>query len=358
MFFQGTDFFMDKYFLGTYTPYGYYTVFDNLINQPEFFTYILKGDQSASKLIETLSENKKPSEVYYCSAQPDCLDAAVFDDKRVILADSIYPHIFEPTVPGACQQIVNIGEIWDVISLKNRRAELEELHSGYKNCMEAVSRSLTALGSITADSFKIGKSALLIDKLEAFITRFTKKMIPKKADFTKKGDIFYRQICAVTADGFSVMLPAKAKEIFIISDDYFAGTDYLLKELTKIAVGRGYDCFLTRSPLHIIEPSEVLFSLYIPELQAVFINSTEENPVFAEKKKIINFRRFYEKAVISKNKGRLRFDATAAAALSADTYTSMKAARAVLSSIEKIYETAVSDSKIDEVTAKIKSQLL
>jgi hypothetical protein len=348
---------MNKYFLGTYTPYGYYTVFDSLISQPDYFTYILRGDQSASKLIETLLQNKTPSDVFYCSAQPDCLDAAVFSDSRIILADSIKPHIFEPIVPGACQQIVNIGEMWDVISLKNRRAELEELHSGYKNCMEAVSRSLTALGSITADSFKIGNAALLVDKLDAFIGRFTRKMIPKKTDNDKKGVLRYRQIAAVTADGFSVLIPADAKEVIILSDEYFSGTDYLLKELIKIAVVRGYDCCLTRSPLHKIDPDEVLFSLYIPELGIIFVNSNEQNPVFAEHKKIINFKRFYDKSVIVKNKGRLRFDAAAAASLSEDAYNSMKAARAVLSQIENIYETAVSDSKIAQMTENLRGVL-
>jgi hypothetical protein len=348
---------MNKYFLGTYTPYGYYTVFDTLISQPKFFTYILKGDQSASKLIETVVNDKEPTEVFYCSAEPDCLDAAVFDDKHIILADSIKPHIFEPTVPGACQQIVNIGDIWDVISLKNRRTELEELHVGYKNCMEAVSRSLTALGSITADSFKIGKAALLIDKLDAFIGRFTRKMIPKKTDNAKKGETRYRQICAVTADGFSVLIPSEAKEVFILSDDYFAGTDYLLKELKKIAESRGYDCVLTRSPLHSIDPDEVLFSLFIPKLGIVFINSNEQNPVFCEKKKVINFKRFYDKIVISKQKGRLRFDAAALSSLSTDAYTSMKAARAVLSQIEKIYETAAEESKIAAMTENLRKAL-
>jgi hypothetical protein len=346
---------MNKYFLGTYTPYGYYTVFDSLISQPDYFTYILKGDQSASKLIETVLENKNPSEIYYCSAQPDCLDAAVFADRRIILADSIKPHIFEPIVPGACQQIVNIGEIWDVISLKNRRAELEELHSGYKSAMEAVARSLTALGSITADSFRIGNSALLIDKLDAFIGRFVRKMIPKKTDNTKKGELYYRQIAAVTADGFSVLLPTDAKEVFILSDEYFAGTDYLLKELIKIATVRGYDCVLTRSPLHKIDPEEVLFSLFLPELGIVFVNSNEQNPVFAEKRKVINFKRFYDKPVIAKNKGRLRFDSTAAAALSTDAYNSMKAARAVLSQIERIYETAAEASKIAQMTENLRT---
>jgi hypothetical protein len=348
---------MNKYFLGTYTPYGYYTVFDSLISQPGFFTYILKGDQSASKLIETVTNDKSPSEVYYCSAQPDCLDAAVFSDKHIILADSINPHIFEPTVPGACQQIVNIGEMWDVISLKSRRSELEELHGGYKNCMEAVSRSLKALGSITADSFKIGKAALLVDKLDAFIERFTHKMIPKRNDNDKKGEIRYRQICAVTADGFSVLIPTEAKEVFILSDDYFAGTDYLLKELKKIAESRGYDCLLTRSPLHSIEPDEVLFSLYIPKLGIVFLNSNEENPIYCEKKKIINFKRFYDKAVTAKYKGRLRFDAAALSSLSTDAYSSMKAARAVLSQIERIYENAVEASKLSAMTEDLRKVL-
>jgi hypothetical protein len=358
LFFSGTDFFMNKYFLGTYTPYGYYTVFDKLIDQPDYFTYILKGDQSASRLIETVTEGTSPSEVYYCSAQPDCLDAAVFGESRIIVADSIKPHIFEPTVPGACQQIVNIGEMWDVISLKNRRAELEELHISHKSCMDGAARSLTALGSITADSLKIGKAALMTDKLNSFITRFIKKNIPKNRENAKKGGISYRQICAVTADGFSVFIPTDAKEVFIISDDFSAGTDYLLRELTKIAADRGYDCVLTRSPLHNIEPGEVLFALYIPELKTVFINSTEQNPVFAEKRKIINFKRFYDKAAAAKNKGRLRFDAAAARSLSNDIYLSMKAARAVLTQIEKIYETAAEHSKIKNVTEKIKSDVI
>jgi hypothetical protein len=348
---------MNKYFLGTYTPNGYYTVFDKLIDLSDYFTYILKGDQSASRLIETVVENVSPTEVYYCSAQPDCLDAAVFGDCRVIVADSIKPHIFEPTVPGACQQIVNIGEMWDVISLKNRRAELEELHISHKSCMDGAARSLAALGSITADSFKIGKSALMIDKLDAFITRFIKKNIPKNRETEKKGNVSYRQICAVTADGFSVLIPTEAKEIFIISDNLFAGTDYLLRELTKTAADRGYDCIITRSPLHNIEPDEVLFSLFIPELKMIFVNSTEQNPVFAEKRKIINFRRFYEKTAAAKHKGRLRFDEAAAESLSNDIYLSMKAARAVLSQIEKIYETAAEESKIKIITEKIKAAI-
>ncbi|MDR0992018.1 MAG: hypothetical protein LBL87_03855 [Ruminococcus sp.] len=349
---------MDKYFLGTYTPYGYYTVFDKLIDQPDYFTYILKGDQSASRLIESVVEGVSPSEVYYCSAQPDCLDAAVFGDRRIIVADSIKPHIFEPTVPGACQQIVNIGEMWDVISLKNRRAELEELHTSHKSCMDGAARSLTALGSITADSFKIGKAALMVDKLDAFINRFIKKNIPKSRENEKRGSVSYRQICAVTADGFSLLMPNDVKEVFIVSDDYFAGTDYLLRELTKTASDRGYNCVLTRSPLHNIEPDEVLFSLFIPELKMIFINSTEQNPVFAEKRKIINFKRFYDKTAAAKNKGRLRFDATAAESLSNDIYLSMKAARAVLSQIERIYETAAEESKVKSVTEKIMAAIV
>lgn len=50
------------------------------------------------KIAGELSEIDEP-ELYYCSSDPDSLDAVVFRKIKAIIVDGTSPHVFEPDYP-------------------------------------------------------------------------------------------------------------------------------------------------------------------------------------------------------------------------------------------------------------------
>ena len=69
-------------------------------------------------------------EYYYCSSDTSSLDGIVIDS-RIVLLDGTAPHCYDTALPGAIDEIVNLGEFWRSAELERRGAEIAEL-SGRK----------------------------------------------------------------------------------------------------------------------------------------------------------------------------------------------------------------------------------
>ncbi|MDR0947858.1 MAG: hypothetical protein LBM87_09020 [Ruminococcus sp.] len=340
----------NKFYLGTITPDGYYSPFAAEINQPNRFTYILKGDRSCSDFIAKISEaNNSLQDIYYCSAQPGSIDAITLLDKNTIVCDSISPHVFEPEIQGAAQQIVNLGDCWDLSKLRENYDELSKLYKNYKNAAARAMRALIAVGNITDDAYRIGSDAFLKEKTDGFIGRFVKKFIPKIKD--KEGSIKSRQFSAVTPDGYSKIYPANSEngEIFYIKDECIYASSYILKELTKTAAEYGYTVIKSICPIIInAQSADICDGVSIPELSLhlFFQHPAGEQNV---KHKTINAARFYVKSVLSKNRGHLRFDEMAYQHLMNECKYALSEAAEILSQTEIYYTEAANTEKIDKL---------
>lgn len=128
------------YFLGCPTPDGFSTHLRDDIDSGEFITYIIKGGPGTGKsslmkkIAGELSEIDEP-ELYYCSSDPDSLDAVVFRKIKAIIVDGTSPHVFEPDYPGVREVIVDLGTCWNVDSLKSDRENIISASDRNKNTM-------------------------------------------------------------------------------------------------------------------------------------------------------------------------------------------------------------------------------
>ena len=108
----------DKFFLGGVTPNGFSTDLGKYVNSKDYFTYILKGGAGTGKstLMKRIAErfaNTEDVTRYFCSSDPDSLDAVVLHSSKAVIIDGTAPHVFDPKYPGVCQKIVDLGFYWD-----------------------------------------------------------------------------------------------------------------------------------------------------------------------------------------------------------------------------------------------------
>ena len=88
-----------SYFLGGVTAGGFRTRFSEQIQQPGFYTYILKGGPGTGKstLMKRVAAafDGEPISLYHCSSDESSLDAVVLEDRGVVIVDGTAPHVFE-----------------------------------------------------------------------------------------------------------------------------------------------------------------------------------------------------------------------------------------------------------------------
>ena len=122
-----------KYFLAANTYTGFVSYFDKLFNSQDFDRiFILKGGPGTGKssFIKKLSrkffENECSIEEIYCSSDPHSLDGVTIakDNKRVAIIDGTAPHERDAKIPGAIEELINLGDGWDERFLTSRKDEI------------------------------------------------------------------------------------------------------------------------------------------------------------------------------------------------------------------------------------------
>lgn len=139
----------------------YNDIFDNLDS-----VYIIKGGSGTGKsrmmkeLGEAGKEKNKNIEYFYCSFDPSSLDGIIIDSKIAVI-DGTAPHIHEPKVPGAKDNLIDVGQFWNCDMLYGNKKAISELGNEKRFCFEMAYIYLESAGKIIESSRKISKKCIL-----------------------------------------------------------------------------------------------------------------------------------------------------------------------------------------------------
>ncbi len=348
-----------EFFLGGITQNGFHTHFDNEISNEQYFTYILKGGAGTGKSTLLKKIAKEFCEIddvciYYCSSDPNSLDAVILKKAKVIIVDGTAPHTFDPVYPGVSQIILNLGEFWDGETLIKNYIDIvntiNENLKWHKRCKNYVN----ALASLFTDTYSIAHEALNYKKLDGFVSRLSNKLLPKKA--LKEGETEFAQLSALTPKGYYSLLDTvkEYENIYILNDNYFAGSDIFLRDFANIATSKGLDVIISECTLfspHIYE------HLLIPALKTAFISSNPINNNTIDNAKPINYLRFYNSSQISQKKQRLAFNKKACDDLLEEAVSVLNNANVIHRKIEDYYILAMDFDKVEQLTQKLIKQI-
>lgn len=349
---------VEKFFLGSFSPQGFKTNFGEIIVEQDYRTIILKGSAGTGKssLMKAVSKHFNENNIseFYCSSDPNSLDAVVLKDKKLIIVDGTSPHIFDPSFPAVKDKILNLGDFWDEEKLLQNREEIIHTTKEHKKLMERTQRYVKAVSSILSDTHSIASDAILTEKLDGFVLRLTKKLAIKKRNTTPKA--FSRQLSALTPKGYITHTQQlKSFETYILHDNLFAGSDKILKKLSDFFLSKGYDVILSCSNLF----SQPIYEhILVPQLGLAFLSSNPLTGLNLSDAKIINTHRFYDKQALAMRKSRLKLNKKACTELVTEAQLTMQNALILHNSLEKYYISAMDFSRVNQATQQIISQLL
>ena len=209
---------------------GFVSFYEQVFDRPEIGRrYIIKGGPGTGKssfmkrVAAHAEEHGMAVEYYRCSSDPDSLDGIILDG-RIAMIDGTAPHCVEPSVVGARDEIVNLGEFWDGERLAERYNDVVSLQAlkgaGYRRAY----RFLSAALSVQENNAELLLPLIRWEKMRKAARRLLREL--------PRGDGFRLLPGLVSAIGMkgSVRLNTYehvARRLFAVDDYYGVGCRFL-----------------------------------------------------------------------------------------------------------------------------------
>lgn len=329
-----------KFFLAANSAEGFVSHFGDSYIPGTWRAYIVKGGPGTGKSSFMKYVAAKAADYGYgavlcpCSSDPDSLDGVIIEDLKTVILDGTAPHVVEPQLPGACENIIDLGRFWDSDKLFSNADKITAAASKNSRLHKTVAAYLSAAGEVLYDNLKI--SRIYTDRAAAmkFAFNLSRRYIPKSGG--NCGGEFVRFIGGVTPKGivgFSKSVTDYYERVIVIEDKFGGACGEIMKCLRAFALEKGHNIITLKSPLL---PGELIDGVLIPELSLAFVRE-HEFIKFDTTARRIHSRRFTNKSLEKKYRGRTLFNRKVANQLLFGAASTLAAAKLSHDELEKYY---------------------
>ena len=318
------------YFAAMNTADGFKSFF------PEIFgslsrLFIIKGGPGTgkSRLMREFSARAKEkgyaSEEFLCSSDPTSLDGVIVPELSIGMIDGTAPHTYDPSIPGAKENLVDLGQFWDSGALKESVSEIGEINQSKSRLYGSVYSYMNAVRGYDKTISEMVGQALDPEKLDTAV---------KRAAYTvgngRGAEHKLRIRSSVSADGFITLstYAEKATKRYSVLD-VCGSAGIFLEKLLKETDIRGTRAMVSYSPFYPKKPDAV----YYPEKDIVFYIGSESD----YEEKTINMRRFINDKALRPYKPRIRAINRLRSSALKELETDYSSVRRLHAEVEKIY---------------------
>ncbi len=349
----------DHYFAAANTHIGFKSYFNDIFSPSDFdFIYILKGGPGVGKstlmkkCAKTALEKGLTPVCYHCSSDPDSLDGVVINELRTAVIDGTSPHTQDPSAAGVKETIINMGQCWDIPSLKQNSHQVLALSAKKSSCYKAAYKFLDAEKQIKDCLCEISYLCHSEQKMRDDIQRRCKRLFKKQPlpSVTQTNlRITNANSCAGNIRLFT--FEKKAKSICFIKGLRFIEELYLTA-LLKEAQKYNADALISKSPNN----PDITDGIYFPQIHTSFTLFDDRYAAYLDKNgtpyTIINMRRFCDNEQYSKNRSYYRFGEKCRNEMHNEALSYLADAGKLHGELESIYSKCTNYDMVSEMSAE------
>ena len=349
---------MRKLFPGANTSNGFYSYFDYIIPKDVNRIFCLKGGPGVGKsslmkkVAREFAERGYDVEVFPCSSDPGSLDAVVIKKLKVVLLDATAPHIVDPKIPGAIDEIVNFGDFWNVDNLENNKIEISQCNKEISGCFQRAFKYLKAAEPIFYDIEVKNSDAMDFGKLNKFTEEFMEELfkgVENKGVFSMPRHLFGTAITPIGHIDYADSLLQDAKKVYYLDGKIGYGKTTFLKRIYEKAVLKGLKVEVFHYPLI----PEKIEGIMIEDLGIAITTSS----LFKDQD-TINLGEFVNKSKIDECKEELESDEKILDELINFAIYNLKKAKSNHDVIENYYIPNMNFEKVDELKNQLIERIL
>ena len=347
-----------KIFPGANTSNGFYSYFDYIIPKEINRIFCLKGGPGVGKsslmkkVVHDFSERGYDVEVFPCSSDPGSLDAVLIKKLKVVLLDATAPHIVDPKIPGAIDEIVNFGDFWNINNLENNKSEIEKCNKEISACFQRAFKYLNAAKPIFYDIESKNSNSMDFGKLNKFTDEFIEELfknIENKEELSIPRHLFGTAITPIGHVDYADSLLQDAQKIYYIKGKIGYGKTTFLKRVYDKAILKGLNVEVFHYPLI----PEKIESIMITDLGIAITTSS----LFKDKE-VINLGKFINEDKIINYKEELEVDEKILDELINYAISNLKKAKLNHDIIENYYIPNMNFEKVDELKDELIERIL
>ena len=346
----------DAYFAASNSAKGFCSYYKECFDAPDVGRlYAIKGGPGTGKsrfmreVAECGAREGWQCEYIYCSSDPESLDGVILSkgEERIGLLDATAPHVYEPSRPGVREEILNLGEFWNVEALSRCAERIEALNQAKGAAYRRAYRFLCGVGEM--ETVKEELAAPFIRR--AALSRYAQKLtrgIERGEEFFARPALM-RSVGMQGEVGFDTYC-ALAESLFLV-EDCRGAAQYLMAELLRTASEKQTPVRISHDPIL----SHRVDAIFFIKERIAFVIEAEDLPFYPCHR--ISTRRFVDTAGFGAVRGEYNYAHRISQGLLEGAVEALEEARRLHFALEEIYVAAMDFAAKENFTKRFCSRL-
>lgn len=330
----------DAYFSASNSEKGFFSYYKECFDASRIKRlFAVKGGPGTgkSRFMRDVAEDAKARgfavEYIYCSSDADSLDGVILTkgDACIALLDATAPHVYEPTLPGVREELVNLGVFWNRARLQENGGRISALNDQKSAAYKKAYRYLRAEGEL----MRIYDSMVLPYIDQRSLQRFAEKQLrdlPCGTGYANQPALL-RSVGMQGEVIFDTYF-ANAEETVLLEDSYGAA-QFFLGAVGRLAVKKQWKIRVSHDPVY----PDRLDGIFLQDFRraVVILPKRIEKP----KGRVVSLRRFADISGMRRVKGELRLLSRLQEAMRQGALDALREVKEVHFALEEAYGAAM-----------------
>ena len=277
-------------FAGNNTSEGFFSYFDYLLKPEEAeHIYILKGgpgvgkNRFMKKFADEMEKKNYSIEYIHCSSDNASLDGILIPELKILIVDGTSPHTIDPVIPGAVDEIINLGAFLNVQKLNKHKTAIIQTNKAKSNKYLSAYRYLKAAGIIYNEISSIYDLYVDVEKFNEMCEKAIAGLFAHSSD-KKGGNVRKLFTESFTSNGYISYTEKffEENEVWAVVGNDTNYSSVFLDRILNEAIKKGYSVECYYRPL---SPKK-LQHIYLPEKKLILV--TAENHMNENYKKVFD----------------------------------------------------------------------